>query len=104
MRIEYPASSNLHLSFKFSTDLKKLIREKYYEVECYPIFIRFFHMEEIIKEVNDKSISGIKEYLSKYNYSKYSTKLAPYSRTTKFKEIQFDILLNHYKHINVKSR
>lgn len=113
MRIEYPELNEY--DYKFSSDIKKLIRQKYYEVETYPIFIRFFLFDEIVKDVSDLSMTGIKQFLSKLDHSKSnsstnvnslkngSSKLIPYSRTTKFKEIQFDIL-NHYKQINVKSR
>ncbi len=115
MRIEYPEKSELNNNQKYSSEIKKNVEQKLYEVETHPIFIKYFLLEEIIKEISDLSIAGIKEFLSKYDFNKCYTnnpssinnsnnkKLIPYSRATKFKEVQFDIL-NHYKQINVKSR
>ena len=103
VRVEYPEKSYLTDS-GYKSEVTKVVREKIYEVETYPIFIRFFLLEEIIRDVSDLSMKGIKEYLSRYDYSvNSSTKLIPYSRTCKLKEVQADIQ-NHYKQINVKSR
>jgi hypothetical protein len=62
-----------------------------YEIEIYPIFTKFYMLDDILNYSASDNIDSIKDYLINNlseNNNSQTKRLYPFSRLTKFKEIQ----------------
>jgi hypothetical protein len=69
-------------------------KEKIYELEAYPIFIKVFNMQDVIEKSQSKSIDEIKEYLYTISQQVNGHVLQQYSKNILIKDLvkQLDIV------------